>query len=64
MLTASDATLAAVSWFSGPGRVAGLVVADGSIHRCDAAGKNDKGDAAYLPQAALVSAKAIIDIYR
>ena len=24
------------------------IIADGSIHRCDAAGKNGKGDAAYL----------------
>ena len=24
------------------------ITADGSIHRCDAAGKNGKGDAAYL----------------
>ena len=24
------------------------IIADGSIHRCDTAGKNGKGDAAYL----------------
>ena len=24
------------------------IIADGSIHRCDAAGRNGKGDAAYL----------------
>lgn len=24
------------------------IIADGNIHRCDAAGKNGKGDAAYL----------------
>ena len=24
------------------------IIADGSIHRCDAVGKNGKGDAAYL----------------
>jgi putative DNA primase/helicase len=24
------------------------IIADGAIHRCDAAGKNGKGDAAYL----------------
>jgi len=26
------------------------IIADGSIHRCDAAGKSGKGDAAYLPR--------------
>jgi hypothetical protein len=40
MLTVFDATLAAVCWFSGLGRVAGLVVADDIHHGQDRAVDN------------------------